>query len=135
MAEAEALQDETTKYEPTRWSEDNLVMFLDGRAWTSLVLDGRPEHICLGKENEVKAVLSGEKPINGTWAYRQAAALTRILQLREETNGADTRAGGLERNRHIRTIRHRPKNTRLSQGRKKIPRGKAHHQSKGLYRR
>lgn len=126
MASGEVIQDEPIRYEPIRWSQDNLVMFLDGYAWTSLILDGRADHIGLGKEDEVKAILSGEKPINDSFSPRQAAALARILQLREEISGANTRSGGLERSRPIRTLRHRPKNTRLSKGRKRIPRGKAH---------
>lgn len=114
-------QSGAVKYEPIRWSEDNLVMFNGGYAWTSLILYGQPEHICLGKENEVKAVLSGEKPISDIRSHKRAAAFIRIFEIREEINGTDTGAGGLERRRPIRTIRYRQKNARLPKDRKRIP--------------
>lgn len=125
-------EEKTPEYEPIRWSEDNLVMFFDGYAYTAVRLDGHVEHVRLGKEDDVKAMLSGTKPITEAETDRQVRALARILEIREESDGADIGSGSLERRRSIRSVRDRSKNARLSQGRKRIPRGKAYRQIKSI---
>lgn len=129
------VKEKTPEGEPIRWSEDSLVMFSDGYAWTSLMLDCPVKQICLGKEDEAKAVLSGAEPIGQNFTDRQAAALTRILELREETNGGDTGSGGLERSRAVRTFGNRPKDTRLFTARKRVPRSTPHHPKTGVSHR
>lgn len=87
-------EEKTPEYEPIRWSEDNLVMFFDGKAFTALMLDGHVKHICLGKEDDVKAMLAGAKPITEAKPEIRVKALARILEIREEQDARATEARG-----------------------------------------
>ena len=135
MKETLTPEAEAPGFKPITWSQDGLIMFLDGWAWSALVLDGRVRQVCLGKEDDVRAVLAGARPLADVGGERQAMALASILRLKEETDGAGPEANGLERGRSPGAVRDRPKNTRLSESRKRVSRGKAHRQIKGVSRR
>ena len=87
-------EEKTAGYEPIRWSEDSLVMFLDGWAWTCLRIDGEVKHVSLGKEDDVKAMLAGAKPITEAKTEIRVKALARILEIREEEDARATEARG-----------------------------------------
>ena len=135
-------KENTPKYEPVRWTEDNLVMFLDGWAWASELVEKEAKPpaercwdvfpICLGRKDDIIPILKGEKPIPDDMSPRRIAVIKKILEVTEDERELDARAGNLERGRPLRAIRDRSKNARLSQDRKRIPRGKAYHQVKGV---
>lgn len=132
------VEDKRPQYEPITWSEGNMVMFLDGWAWANefVEMEAKPpavrcwdvRSICLGRKDDIIPILKGEKPILEDMSPRQIAVLEKILEVNGHGRELDTRAGGLERNRTVGVIRNRPKNARLSKGRKRVPRSKAHRQ-------
>lgn len=116
-------EEKPQEYKPIRWSEDNLVMFLDGYGWTSLVLDGRAEHVCLGKEDNVKKIFAGEKPVSEASSLQRERALIRIMEIREVQNARTTKTRGrrFERRRPLRYFRHRQQDARRPKKRTTIP--------------
>lgn len=135
-------EEKTPEYEPITWSEDNMVMFLDGWAWAEELIEKEAKPpavrrwevvpICLGREDDIRAILKGDKPIPDDMSPRRIAVIKKILEVTGYGRELDTGAGTVERSRAARAFRHRSKNARLSQDRKRIPRGKAHRQIKGL---
>ena len=131
-------EEKTREYEPVTWSEDNMVMFLDGWAWANelVEIEAKPpavrcwdvRGICLGRKDDIIPILKGEKPIPEDMSPRKVAVIKKILEVNGHGRELDTGASGLERSRPARLIGNRSKNTRLSQGRKRVPRGKANRQ-------
>ena len=62
---------------PISWDDTGLVMFLDGGAYTTLYdKAGQDIHIYLGREEDVKAILAGQKPITEAKGTKQQMALS-----------------------------------------------------------
>jgi len=110
---------EEKAYDPITWSEDNLVMFLDGYGWTAVVLDGHVENICLGREESVKAILIGKKPVSEAGSLRRERAMLRIMEIKGVQNARAAAIGGLrlQRGRSFRTSGNRSKNLGYAQKR------------------
>ena len=130
----EALENIQVNYQPITWCEDNLVMYNEGQAWTSVIIDGQPEHVHLGQEVDVKVIISGNMPISDTCSYKRYQALKRIIQLKEEINGRQVGGDSLERCNTNGTSRSRQKDPNFSKARKKITNNKAYHKTKSLSR-
>ena len=130
----EALENIQVKYQPITWCEDNLVMYNEGQAWTSVIIDGQPEHCHLGDEATVKSIIRGETAISDKCSYKRQMALARILTIKEEINGRQVRGDSLERSNINGTSRGRQKDPNFSKARKKITNNKAYHKTKSLSR-
>ena len=122
------------KYKPIQWCEDSLVMYNEGQAWTSVIIDGQPKHCHLGREADVKAILRGDMPISDKCSYKRQMALARILKIKEEINGRQVGGDSLERSNTNGTSRGRQKDPNFSKARKKITNNKAYHKTKSLSR-
>ena len=131
----EALENIRVKYQPTTWCKDNLVVYNEGHAWTSVIIDGQPEHCHLGKETDVKAFLSGAMPISETCSYKRQLALARILELKEVISGRETGGAGMERNGSNGISRGKQKDLRLSTARKRTTRRNANNARARVFRR
>jgi len=111
---------------PITWDDTGLVIFLDGYAYTALFLNGHSEadHICLGEEDIVKAILAGQKPITESKGTKQQKALERILETREEKDArpTETRGCGPKRSRPIGVARHKQANPGRSKTRQRLSR-------------
>ena len=117
------VDDKQVKNSRAEWSEDGQVFFCDGHAWG---LEDNLNTICLGKSDEVKAILKGEKPIPDNMHTRRKAVLEQIL--RESGNGTESTEIGrrsLQRGGHAGTSRHREKHIRHSAKRKGLTLQKA----------
>ena len=124
------------------WSEDGQVFFNDGQAWaTELVEADTTESrkhsavfpLYLGREEEILAILRGEKAIPKDIHHRRRAVLNSILEVSqigraEVANGAF----GLQRGGHARATGHRQKDIRRLKAREGLPGRKAHYQGKGV---
>ena len=138
-------EEKTHEYEPIRWSDDNLVMFVDGWAWANELVEkeAKPPEvrrwevvpICLGRKDDIIPMISGEKSIPDDMSPERVAVIRRIQEASEHVRTLDTRTNSLERSRSPRSIGHSAKNARLSKSRKRLPRGEAHLKVKGVSRR
>lgn len=119
-------QETAQEQKPITWSKDGLVMFLDGYAWTSLILNGHLEHICLGKEDNVRAILTGEKPITEAGSLKREQAFIRIFEIREEIGEPTVAGTGVQRTGFVRPARHQRKAVEQAKTRKGVPLRSAH---------
>lgn len=97
---------EEPKYKPVTWSEDGSVMFLDGKAWATEYIEKRPQPpavrawatipICLGDEDEVRAILSGGT-IPDIMPSRQVTVLAEILERMDDDRDSGFGERGVER--------------------------------------
>lgn len=131
----ELLENKEVKYKPIQWCEDNLVMYNDGQAWTSVIIDGQSEHCHLGKEADVRAILSGSMPITDTYSYKRQMALVRVLEIKEEINAKRVREDGMERGGNNGAAGSKQANTRLPQNRKRATRRGANQKRARVFRR
>ena len=117
------VNEKETREKPITWDDTGLVMFLDGYGWTALPMNGRVEHVCLGKEDDVKAILSGQKPITEARGEREQMALREILDTKEDLDARPTEARGRnpKRKRLTGVIRHKQTNPGRSKVRQRLP--------------
>lgn len=131
---------------PSYWSQCGNVHFVDGWAWGTELIEKEPtppalrcwecQPICLGQEEEILAILKGDKPIPEDMQPRRRAVLEEILEgNRNERHQTTPRASRLQRGGHTRTHGSRQKDLRLLVARAGLTRCKAHHKGKGLPRR
>jgi hypothetical protein len=119
------IEDKTQERKPIAWADDGLICYIDGYGWSSVVLDGHVEHICLGKEEEVKAILAGDKPITEVSSLLCQRAFQRIFRLRrgsEDGGATEVRGRGPIRGRSIGVTRHRQKDAGRPKARQRISR-------------
>ena len=117
------------------WCEDDLVLYNDGQAWTSVIIDGEARHVHLGRESDVRAILKGEKPISDKCSYTRQMALARILQIKEEIHGGETYREGMVGSGVDGISRSKQKNTRLPANRKRATGRNAHKARTRVFRR
>ena len=118
------MNEKEKREKPIAWDDTGPVMFLDGYGWTALPMNGRVEHICLGKEDDVKAILSGQKPVTEARGRKEQTALNMILETEEDHDARPTKARGRnpKRSRLIGVTRHKQTNPGRAKARKGLPR-------------
>lgn len=131
----EALENIRVKYQPIRWCEDGLVMYNEGQAWTSVMIDGEPQHCHLGDEATVKAILCGEQAISDKCSYKRQMALARVLQIKEVIHGRETGGEGVERSGPNGIFRGKQADIRLPKNRQRATRRPAHKARTRVFRR